>query len=104
MVQSFAAAVAKWVGINSEEAYLYETAFFCNYIWSKCFLKNFVYISCSLKINKQISEIICLASKKNVKIFAFRAHAPWRKKEQKITSLTRNLPSYLFSSDHMRTQ
>ena len=63
MVQSFAAAVAKWVEINSEEAYLYETGFFCNYI-SKCFLKNFVYISCSLKINKQISEIISLASKK----------------------------------------
>ena len=45
-----------------------------------------------------------MASKKNIQIFAFRAHAPWRKKEQKITSLTRNLPSYLISSDHMKTQ
>ena len=68
MVQSFAAAVAKWVEMNSE-AYLYETAFFCNYIWSKCFLKNFVYISCSLKIDKQISEIISLAVVKKMSKF-----------------------------------
>ena len=68
MVQSFAAAVAKWIEINSEEAYLYETGFFCNYI-SKCFLKNFVYISCSLKIDKQISEIISLAVVKKMSKF-----------------------------------